>query len=162
MLPLSAVLIAVLASDNNFGLFNNIEWPVFIEGALVFLLLDFSIYIQHVLSHKIPILWQIHKVHHSDRELDTSTAVRFHPLEIYISMLYKSIVIIVLGPSAVLVLIFEIVLSSSAIFNHANLKLPAKIDRLLRKTIVTPDMHRLHHSVRECESSKNYGFNFFK
>ena len=160
MLPLSAVLIAVLASGNNFGLFNNIEWPVFIEGALVFLLLDFSIYIQHVLSHKIPILWQIHKVHHSDRELDTSTAVRFHPLEIYISMLYKSIVIIVLGPSAVLVLIFEIVLSSSAIFNHANLKLPAKIDRLLRKTIVTPDMHRLHHSVREFESSKNYGFNF--
>ena len=160
MLPLSAVLTAVLASDNNFGLFNNIEWPILIEGVLVFLLLDFSIYIQHVLSHKVPIIWQIHKVHHSDRELDTSTAVRFHPLEIYISMLYKISVILILGPSAVLVIIFEIVLSSSAIFNHANLKLPTKIDGLLRKVIVTPDMHRLHHSVRECESNKNYGFNF--
>ena len=122
ILPLSAVFIAILASDKNIGLFNHLNWPVFIEGVLIILLLDLSMYIQHVLSHKIPIIWQIHKVHHADRELDTSTAVRFHPLEIFLSIFYKGSVILILGPSALLVLLFEIILSSSAIFNHANLK----------------------------------------
>ena len=160
ILPLSAVFIAILASDKNIGLFNHLNWPVFIEGVLIILLLDLSMYIQHVLSHKIPIIWQIHKVHHADRELDTSTAVRFHPLEIFLSIFYKGSVILILGPSALLVLLFEIILSSSAIFNHANLRLPVVIDEAIRKLIVTPDMHRLHHSVIKNESNKNYGFNF--
>ena len=111
------------------------------------------------MSHRVPFFWRFHKVHHTDRDLDASSAVRFHPVEILLSMLYKCGIVLIIGPAALAVLIFEIVLNASAIFNHANLKLPLGADKVLRLFIVTPDMHRVHHSVIERETNRNFGFN---
>ncbi len=158
--PLIAVGVAAWATLNGWGLFNLIEAPFWMEFAIAFVVLDFAIWFQHVLSHKVPILWRLHKVHHADRDLDASSGVRFHPLEILFSMLYKCGVVILLGPAVFTVVIFEIVLNGTAIFNHANMRLPKGLDHVLRKVIVTPDMHRVHHSVVLSESQKNYGFNF--
>lgn len=158
--PLIAVGVAAWAGLNGWGLFNLLDWPVWIEFALAFIILDLAIWFQHVLSHKIPFFWRFHKVHHADRDLDASSGVRFHPVEILGSMLYKCGVVILLGPTVLAVVIFEIVLNGTAIFNHANMKLPAWLDTVLRKIIVTPDMHRVHHSIILRESQKNYGFNF--
>ena len=112
------------------------------------------------MTHKIPILWRLHKVHHSDRDLDASSALRFHPLEIMLSMIYKCVLVLLIGPAVIAILIFEIILNASAIFNHANLALPLWLDRLLRPFIVTPDMHRVHHSIIVSETDSNFGFNF--
>lgn len=158
--PLIAVGVAAWASVNNWGVFNLVDWPIWIEFALAFIILDFTIWFQHVLSHKIPLLWRLHKVHHADRDLDASSGVRFHPLEILFSMLYKCGVVLLLGPAVLAVVVFEVVLNGTAIFNHANMRLPKGFDKALRKVIVTPDMHRVHHSVILSESQKNYGFNF--
>ncbi len=158
--PLIAVGVAAWASMNGWGIFNFVDWPIWVEAGLAFIILDFTIWFQHVLSHKIPVLWRLHKVHHADRDLDASSGVRFHPLEILFSMLYKCGVVVLLGPAVLAVVIFEIVLNGTAIFNHANMKLPKWLDSGLRKIIVTPDMHRVHHSVILSESQKNYGFNF--
>lgn len=158
--PLIAVGIAVWATQNGWGLFNLLNWPLWLEGVLAFIILDFAVWLQHLLTHKIPILWRLHRVHHADRDLDASSGVRFHPIEILLSMIYKCGVVLLLGPALISVIIFEIVLNATAIFNHANLALPRQFDAVLRKIIVTPDMHRVHHSVILDESQKNYGFNF--
>jgi sterol desaturase/sphingolipid hydroxylase (fatty acid hydroxylase superfamily) len=158
--PLTAIAVAIWASSKGIGIFNVLDLPFWLEIVLAFVLLDFAIYLQHVISHRVPLFWRFHKVHHTDRDLDASSAVRFHPVEILLSMLYKCGLVLLIGPAALAVLIFEIVLNASAIFNHANLKLPLGLDKSLRAVIVTPDMHRVHHSVIEGETNSNYGFNF--
>jgi len=125
---------------------------------LAVIMLDGLIYLQHVISHHIPALWALHKVHHTDRDLDVTSALRFHPIEILFSMVYKMFWVIILGPSAAAVIIFEVILNGSAMFNHANMRLPLWLDKVLRIFIVTPDMHRVHHSVIEGETNSNYGF----
>lgn len=158
--PLAALAVASWASTKNIGVLNLLDWPLWLEIMLAFVFLDFAIYLQHIATHKIPILWRLHKVHHSDRDLDASSALRFHPVEIMVSMLYKCALVLLIGPAVIAVLIFEICLNASAIFNHANIALPEWLDRLLRPFIVTPDMHRVHHSIIVTETDSNFGFNF--
>lgn len=158
--PLIAVGVAAWASFNGWGALNVLNGPIWLEFIIAFILLDLAIWFQHVLSHKVPLLWRLHSVHHADRDLDASSGVRFHPLEILFSMVYKCGIMLLLGPAVLAVIVFEIVLNATAIFNHANLALPTWLDKPLRKIIVTPDMHRVHHSVILSESQKNYGFNF--
>ena len=150
---------AEITTANGWGILSWIDWPFWLEVAVAAVLLDMAIYWQHVASHKIPVLWRVHRVHHADRDIDATTGIRFHPVEIVLSMLYKFVVIIALGAPALGVFIFEVLLNGSAMFNHANLKLPAWLDRVLRTLIVTPDMHRVHHSVIHHETDSNYGFN---
>lgn len=158
MEPITAIVLAGIAVDSGIGLFNKLDWPYWVEFILALLILDLAIYVQHVVTHKVPVLWRLHKVHHADRDIDTTTALRFHPIEISLSMFYKVLLVIVLGPAVLAVLVFEIILNGCAMFNHSNLKLPIGFDRLLRPLIVTPDMHRVHHSVRADETNSNYGF----
>jgi sterol desaturase/sphingolipid hydroxylase (fatty acid hydroxylase superfamily) len=121
--------------------------------------LDFAIYLQHVMFHAVPALWRLHRVHHADPDFDVTTGARFHPIEIVLSMLIKLAVIAVLGAPAAAVLVFEVLLNATAMFNHANLKLPEAVDRVLRRLLVTPDMHRVHHSMEVAEANSNFGFN---
>jgi sterol desaturase/sphingolipid hydroxylase (fatty acid hydroxylase superfamily) len=158
--PLAAVGTALWAKENGYGLFHLVDMPVWIAGILAFALLDFAVWLEHLLSHKIPLLWRIHRMHHADTGFDLTTALRFHPLEIVLSMFWKALIILCLGPPAVSVLLFEIVLNGTAMFNHSNVKLPLGFDRLLRRVLVTPDMHRVHHSSYKAETNTNYGFNF--
>jgi sterol desaturase/sphingolipid hydroxylase (fatty acid hydroxylase superfamily) len=123
------------------------------------IVLDFAIWVQHVLSHQIPVLWRLHRVHHADVDFDVTTALRFHPVEIGLSMLYKVLWVLVLGPTALAVLIFEILLNACAMFSHSNVDVPKGLDRVLRTVLVTPDMHRVHHSVLANEHNANFGFN---
>ncbi len=157
-LPLLAVGAALDATDKGWGLFNAIALPVWLEIILAMLILDFLIWGQHLITHKIPLLWRLHQVHHADVDMDVTTAIRFHPIEIALSMLLKIGAIYLLGPSAVAVILFEIILNGGAMFNHANIKLPLGIDRIVRLVLVTPDMHRVHHSVHRAEHDSNYGF----
>ncbi len=156
---LTAVGTALWASETGTGLLNQFSAPVWLTFAVAVIILDLSIYVQHWAIHKIPFLWRFHKIHHADRDFDVTTALRFHPVEIILSMLYKCAVVWALGPSVLAVIIFEVILNGMAMFNHANLKLPLWLDRLLRILIVTPDMHRVHHSVHPVETNSNYGFN---
>ena len=158
--PISAVLVAEYTLDKGWGMLSHLplDLPVFVQLVLGVVLLDLAIYGQHVASHKIPMLWRFHKIHHADRDIDVTTGVRFHPIEAVLSMFYKCAIILLLGPIALAVVVFEIVLNASAMFNHANLKLPAIVDRCLRWIIVTPDMHRVHHSTISVETDSNYGF----
>jgi len=156
--PLLAVGAAVLASERGLGLFNVVALPVVLEFALSLLLLDLAIYWQHRILHVIPVLWRMHRVHHSDLAFDATTGVRFHPFEIALSMAIKLALIALLGPPALAVLVFEILLSSGALFTHADFALPARLDRALRWLVVTPSMHRIHHSDRREETDSNYGF----
>ena len=156
--PVTAVGVAIWAGKNGWGVLNISELPVWLSFILGFLLLDFAIYLQHWATHKIPLLWRLHKVHHADRDIDVTTAVRFHPIEIALSMIYKCAWVLLIGPAAITVMVFEIILNGTALFNHANLKLPVKLDRWMRLFIVTPDMHRVHHSVRPSETHSNFGF----
>ncbi len=158
MEPVTAMLAAAYAIENGWGILNLLELPGWIAFALAIILLDLAIYAQHVATHKIPLLWRLHRVHHSDRDIDTTTALRFHPVEIIFSMIYKVGVILLLGPAVLAVLVFEILLNGCAMFNHSNLKLPLALDRIIRLLIVTPDMHRVHHSVDPKETNSNYGF----
>ena len=144
----------------NIGIFNYFNFNTIVSIILSFLFLDLGIWLQHLLFHKIDFLWRFHKIHHSDEEVDFSTGIRFHPVEIIISMIYKFILIAIIGPSIALVIIFEIILNASSIFNHGNIKITEKYDIMLRKLIVTPNMHRIHHSKEEKETNSNYGFNF--
>lgn len=157
-LPLLAVGAALDASTRGYGLFNALGWPTWIETILAIFILDLAIWGQHLISHKIPVLWRLHRVHHADTEIDVTTAVRFHPVEIALSMLFKIGLVYLLGASALSVLLFEILLNGTALFNHSNIKLPLAVDAPLRKILVTPDMHRVHHSVRRQEHDSNYGF----
>lgn len=158
--PLAAVGSAIWAGENGYGLLPWLGLHPMAAGFLAFVLLDLAIWFEHVMSHKIPLFWRIHRMHHADTGFDVTTALRFHPIEIVLSMLWKAAVIIALGAPPVAVLIFEIVLNGSSMFNHANLKLPMSADRILRVIIVTPDMHRIHHSSETSETNSNYGFNF--
>lgn len=159
LFPAAAVGVALWAEGAGFGLFNIIDVPMILVVLFVIVFLDFAVWLEHVVSHHWPWLWRIHKVHHADVDLDVTSALRFHPLEIIISMLWKGALVALLGAPAIAVLIFEIILNGMAMFNHSNVKLPLSIDRVLRPAIVTPDMHRIHHSIIERETNTNYGFN---
>jgi len=157
--PTAAVGMALVAADRGWGLFNNLDLaPVVAVVASVFVL-DLFIYLQHVMFHAVPALWRLHMVHHADVDFDVTTGLRFHPVEIVLSMVIKLAAVGVLGPPAVAVIIFEVVLNATAVFNHGNIRLPAAADRVLRWIVVTPDMHRVHHSVKELETNSNFGFN---
>lgn len=156
--PLVAGTVSVFAAQRGIGLFNMVDLPVLLAVLGGMVLLDMAIYWQHVAFHRLPLFWRFHKVHHADRDIDATTGVRFHPAEIVFSMLYKAVCVLVLGPSLLAVILFEVVLNASAMFNHANLKLPLRLDRLIRPVFVTPDMHRVHHSDIERETNSNYGF----
>lgn len=157
-LPALAAGAALDAAAQGWGLFNKLDWPFWIEALLVLILFDFAIWLQHLITHKIPLLWRIHRVHHTDRDMDVTTAIRFHPFEIALSMLLKVGLVYLIGPSVFAIVLFEIILNGTAMFNHANLKLPLGVDRVLRLVIVTPDMHRVHHSPHRYEHDGNYGF----
>ena len=158
LMPLFAMGMAAIASDKGWGLLNMIDAPVWLEITLAVIVLDMLIYWQHVASHHIPLIWALHQVHHADRDIDATTGIRFHPLEILLSMGYKLICVMLLGPAVVAVFIFEVLLNACAVFNHANVKLPTALDRLIRPILVTPDMHRVHHSIIPAETNSNYGF----
>ena len=159
LLPGGAVAAAFWAEAHGFGLLNMVAWPHGIELLLAIILLDLIIYGQHLLFHAVPLLWRLHMVHHADRDIDVTTGLRFHPLEILLSMLIKMAVVTLLGASALAVVIFEIVLNGMAMFNHANLRLPVPLEKLLRLLVITPDLHRVHHSVIRAETNSNFGFN---
>jgi sterol desaturase/sphingolipid hydroxylase (fatty acid hydroxylase superfamily) len=150
---------ALDALGGGWGVFNLLDWPGWAEFALAFLALDLAIWFQHLISHKIPVLWRLHRVHHADRDMDVTTAIRFHPVEIALSMGLKIGLIYALGASIVVVIVFEVVLNGAAMFNHGNVRMPGAVERALRWLIVTPDMHRVHHSVERAEHDANYGFN---
>ncbi|MEO9969542.1 MAG: sterol desaturase family protein [Hyphomonadaceae bacterium] len=156
--PLIAGAVAIYAQSKGIGLFNMIDVPVVVAIIVSVMALDMAIYWQHVAFHKVPLFWRFHKVHHADRDIDVTTGVRFHPAEIVLSMLYKAICVLALGPSLIAVILFEVILNASAMFNHANFKLPQAADRVIRPFLVTPDMHRVHHSEIERETNSNYGF----
>jgi sterol desaturase/sphingolipid hydroxylase (fatty acid hydroxylase superfamily) len=156
--PLLAVGAALDASQRGVGLLNHISLNGALETLIAILILDFAIWFQHLLTHKIPMLWRLHQVHHSDPEMDVTTAIRFHPFEILLSMVLKIGLVYALGASAFSVVLFEVLLNGTALFNHANIRLPLALDRVLRRVLVTPDMHRVHHSTNRDEHDSNYGF----
>ncbi|MFI3155473.1 MAG: sterol desaturase family protein [Methylococcaceae bacterium] len=153
-----AYLSAVTAVGQGYGLLNQFPVPEWLSIIATLLFLDFAIYCQHIVSHKWPLLWRLHQVHHTDLEFDATTAVRFHPLEIMISMLYKVLCIVLIGANPWAVIVFEISLNGAATFNHSNINIPPAIDKKLRWLIITPDMHRIHHSTLPTETDSNYGF----
>ena len=159
LIPTAAFGMAAIAAQRGWGLLNITPWPPVLEGLVGFLALDFTIYAQHVAFHKVPMLWRLHRMHHSDLDIDVSTGGRFHPIEILLSMLIKMSVVVLIGVPAVAVLIFEVVLNATSLFNHSNGAMPLWLDRIVRLVVVTPDMHRVHHSIRRHETDSNFGFN---
>ena len=157
--PIAGTAAAVFAALNGVGLLNWLELPSWVSIAILVVALDFAIWLQHVATHKIPILWRVHQVHHADVDIDVSTAVRFHPIEIALSVVWNLVCVALLGAPVAAVVLFEIVLNACAMFSHANIELPDRADQLLRRLIVTPDMHRVHHSVIRREHDSNFGFN---
>lgn len=158
--PTGAVGFAVLAQTREWGLLNAVNVPAWLAVALSLLLLDLAIYFQHRIFHHVPVLWRLHRMHHADLDIDVTTGIRFHPLEILLSLAIKFIVIVALGAPPVAVVLFEIALNASSMFNHSNARMPVWLDRLLRWIVVTPDMHRVHHSILRRETDSNFGFNF--
>lgn len=156
--PIAAIAVASMAQENQWGLLNNIEIPIGLAAVLAVVIMDFVIYVQHVMVHAIPILWRLHRVHHADLDYDVTTGSRFHTLEIILSMGIKFCTIVLLGPPVFAVIIFEIILNATAMFNHGNIRLPLKLDKILRLFVVTPDMHRVHHSIEDDETNSNFGF----
>lgn len=159
LLPLGAVGMALVAERQSWGVFNNVAVPSWLAVVLSVVVLDLTIYLQHVLFHAVPALWRLHLVHHSDLEFDASTGVRFHPIEMLLSMGIKLSAVVLLGAPALAVLLFEVILNVSSLFNHGNVRLPSRLDRVLRWLVVTPDMHRVHHSIHGAEQNSNFGFN---
>ncbi len=157
ILPLATFEVAVFATEREIGLLNLITLPLLLDVVLTLIIFDLLIYIQHVVFHKFNFLWRIHRVHHSDLEFDVTTGIRFHPVEIVLSMLYKLAAVCLIGPVAFAIILYEIMLNGAALFTHSNILLNAKFDRFLRMVIVTPDMHRIHHSVLRKETDSNYG-----
>ena len=157
--PLAAVGVAVLAQERHWGLFNTIALPSNLAILISVVLLDLVIYFQHVMFHALPILWRFHRMHHTDRDLDVSSGLRFHPVEIMVSMLIKMTAILLIGPAPIAIIIFEVLLNATAMFNHSNSYVPLPLDRILRWVVVTPDMHRVHHSIIRKETDSNFGFN---
>ena len=159
LFPAAAVGVAEYANDSHLGLLNQLELDSTLEVIIAVLVLDAAIYFQHVMFHAVPLLWRLHRVHHADPDFDVTTGARFHPVEIILSMLIKFAVIIFLGPAVIAVIIFEILLNTTSMFNHGNIFIPLNIDRYLRLAVVTPDMHRVHHSTDIRETNSNFGFN---
>lgn len=157
--PAAAVGMASFANAHGWGIFNYFSLPPVLAIVLTVVAMDFIIYLQHVLVHAVPVLWRLHRVHHADLDYDVTTGARFHPIEIILSMLIKFATIVVLGAPVVAVIIFEVLLNAMAMFNHGNVGLPNTLDRVLRWFIVTPDMHRVHHSIEDDETNSNFGFN---
>jgi sterol desaturase/sphingolipid hydroxylase (fatty acid hydroxylase superfamily) len=159
LFPVTAVGVALLAEARGWGLFATLGLPAWASIVLGVMLLDLAIYLQHVLFHAVPALWRLHRMHHADLEFDVTTGARFHPIEILLSMGIKLGVVAALGVPALAVLIFEVLLNATSMFNHANVRIPKSIDRVLRWLVVTPDMHRVHHSIVRRETNSNFGFN---
>src|SRR5579863_7970374 len=159
LLPATAVSLAMAGERRGWGLLNNLPVPTWMAIVASVVLLDAAIYLQHVMFHAVPALWRVHRMHHTDLDFDATTGVRFHPIEIVLSMLIKFAAIVSLGTPAAAVLIFEVLLNATSIFNHGNVNLPERIDGLLRLLLVTPDMHRVHHSIVVAETNSNFGFN---
>ncbi len=159
LFPAAAVGVTAFTAEQGWGLLNYYQLPLALSVVLAVVTMDFIIYLQHVLVHAVPALWRLHRVHHADLDYDVTTGARFHPIEIILSMLIKFAVILVLGPPIVAVVIFEVVLNAMSMFNHGNVRLPLGLDRVLRLFVVTPDMHRVHHSVEDNEANSNFGFN---
>jgi sterol desaturase/sphingolipid hydroxylase (fatty acid hydroxylase superfamily) len=157
--PMAAVGFALFAEQRGWGLFNAFDVPWWLAFGVSLLALDLAIYLQHVLFHAVPALWRLHRMHHADLEFDLTTGLRFHPVEILLSMGLKVGVVAALGPPAVAVLVFEVLLNATSIFNHGNVALPRRLDRVLRWLVVTPEMHRVHHSIHPDETNSNFGFN---
>ena len=159
LFPAAAVGMAAFAAEQGWGLLNYFQVSLWLAVPLAVVALDFVIWLQHVMVHAVPVLWRLHRVHHADLDYDLTTGARFHPIEIIFSMLIKFATIVVLGPPVVAVILFEVILNGMAMFNHGNVRLPARLDGVLRWLVVTPDMHRVHHSVEDDEANSNFGFN---
>ena len=160
LFPVLVIGLAAMGQQNKWGLLNNIQLPYWMSVGVGVLALDLVVYLQHLMFHAVPVIWRLHMMHHADLDIDVTTGLRFHPLEIIISMFIKLSTVAALGPSVLTVLIFEVTLNATAMFNHSNVKMPFHVDRLLRLLVVTPDMHRVHHSVTIRETNSNFGFNF--
>jgi sterol desaturase/sphingolipid hydroxylase (fatty acid hydroxylase superfamily) len=159
LFPAAAVGSALLASERGWGFFNNANVPYWIAVAVSVVFLDFVIYLQHVMFHAVPAFWRLHMMHHADLDFDLTTGTRFHPIEIVLSMIIKISMVTLIGAPPLAVIIFEVILNGTAMFNHSNISVPLGLDKLLRLFVVTPDMHRVHHSVFPTETNSNYGFN---
>lgn len=159
LFPSAAVGVAAVTAEKGWGLLNIYDVPFLLAVIIAVVAMDFVIWLQHLLVHAVPALWRLHRVHHADLDYDVTTGARFHTIEIILSMLIKFATILVLGPPVVAVVIFEVLLNATAMFNHGNVRLPAGLDRVLRWVVVTPDMHRVHHSVEDDEANSNFGFN---
>jgi sterol desaturase/sphingolipid hydroxylase (fatty acid hydroxylase superfamily) len=157
--PLAAAGMAAFAAANGWGLLNHFSVPLWLAVPIAVIAMDFVIWLQHVMVHAVPALWRLHRVHHADLDYDVTTGSRLHPIEIGLSMLIKFATITVLGPPVLAVVNFEVLLNATAMFNHGNIRIPAGVDRVLRWFVVTPDMHRVHHSVEDDETNSNFGFN---
>ena len=157
--PTTAVGLALVAEAHGWGLFNTITVPIWIAVVSSVVILDLAIYLQHVLFHAVPALWRLHRMHHADLEFDVTTGLRFHPIEILLSMVIKLTVVAALGIPVLAVLIFEVLLNATSMFNHSNVRIPLGLDNVLRWLVVTPDMHRVHHSILARETNSNFGFN---
>jgi sterol desaturase/sphingolipid hydroxylase (fatty acid hydroxylase superfamily) len=160
LFPVAAVGTALITAEKGLGLLNVLPVPGFVAGILALLLLDLLIYGQHVLFHKVPLFWRLHRMHHTDLDLDATSGFRFHPVEILLSMAIKTGAVMAIGAPAWSVILFEVLLNGTSLFNHANIALPLRADQFLRLLVVTPDMHRVHHSVIIRETDSNFGFNF--
>jgi len=159
LFPAAAIGMAAFAAEHGWGLLNYFTLPFWLAITVSVIALDFVIWLQHVMVHAIPLLWRLHRVHHADLDYDLTTGTRFHPFEILLSMLIKFATIAVLGPPVVAVILFEVLLNATSMFNHGNVRLPTRVDRILRWLVVTPDMHRVHHSVEDDETNSNFSFN---
>jgi len=160
LFPFIGVHVALAAQEQGWGLLNMVDLPGWLEVLISVLVLDLVVYLQHVMFHTVPLIWRLHMMHHADIDIDVTTGLRFHPIEILISMVIKMTAIAALGPTVFTVILFEIILNGTAMFNHGNLKLPLKLDKYLRLLVVTPDQHRVHHSITIRETNSNFGFNF--
>lgn len=159
LMPTAAIGLALITEQTGWGLLNQLALPGWLAILLSVMVLDLAIYLQHIMFHAVPALWRLHRMHHADLEFDVTTGARFHPIEILLSMAIKLTVVVALGPPAVAVLIFEVLLNGTAMFNHGNVRIPIKLDNVLRWFVVTPDMHRVHHSIIPQETNSNFGFN---
>ena len=160
LVPVVPTALSIWCAANGYGILNFVHLPAWLELTAAILILDMVIYGQHVLFHKQRLLWRLHRMHHADTDIDASTGIRFHPIEIILSMGIKLAAVVIIGPPVAAVIVFEILLNGCALFNHANLRLPKRLDAVLRLLIVTPDMHRVHHSTNMREANRNFGFNF--
>ncbi len=158
LVPAGLVSVAWYAQSQNLGLLQWVSWPLWLEVTVAVMVLDVTIYWQHRLFHRVPVLWRLHKVHHTDPDFDVTTGLRFHPIEIILSLVIKGAAVVMIGAPAVAVIIFEVILSACSLFNHGNVALPASVERWVRKLLVTQEMHRIHHSTVRQETNSNYGF----